>query len=252
MKNPMFHLSVPGRWRHPGLFLAGLLLTTATIHSGLAAERRLMNEGRFREELSEFQAARGPAEQRRRANALIESKAWFSSQQVKTLALQIQDEEVRFDFALAAHPRTVDPENFYDVYDAFAKFSTVFRLHDRIRGQTSEPQTPMVGIGPQPASEAEMEDILRALKAEPFDDARLKQARQIVTARPRFTARQIREFLKLFAFDNSRLELAKAAYDYVLDPENYYQVNEAFTFSSNREELAAYIEKRRAEPMEPR
>lgn len=248
----MFHGSVPARWRQSGLLLAGLLLTAATIHSGLAGEHSLMNEGRFRAELSEFQSARGPAEQRRRANALIESNAWFSSQQVKTIALQIQDEEVRFDFALAVHPRTVDPENFYDVYDAFAKFSTVFRLHDRIHGRIHEPSGPGVVAGPQPASEAEVEDILRALKAEPFDDARLKQARQIVTARPRFTARQVREFLKLFAFDNSRLELAKAAYDHVLDPENYYQVNEAFSFSNNREALAAYIEKRRAEAPEHR
>lgn len=88
--------------------------------------------------------------------------------------------------------------------------------------------------------------MLRTLKNEDFDDKRLALARQIVTSARagRLQSRQVREMLKLFSFDDRRLELAKAAYGSVTDPWAYHVVNEAFDFATNREALARYIQER--------
>jgi hypothetical protein len=48
--------------------------------------------------------------------------------------------------------------------------------------------------------------------------------------------------VKLFSFDDSRLEIAKYAWDYTIDRDNYYQVADVFTFSSSKESLMKFLE----------
>jgi hypothetical protein len=49
----------------------------------------------------------------------------------------------------------------------------------------------------------------------------------------------------LFTFENNRLEVAKYAYRKTADKQNYYQLNDALTFSSTKEELARFIRESR-------
>jgi len=48
--------------------------------------------------------------------------------------------------------------------------------------------------------------------------------------------------MKSFEFEDTKLEYAKYAYTLCFNPENYWKVNEAFTFESNIDELNEYIE----------
>lgn len=207
-------------------------------------------EHQFHETIRRLERMPNPTEQAREADALIRDR-WLSSQQVKTVAKTIAQEDARLNFVLNAYPRTVDPEHFYEVYDAFTNFSKVFRLHDQIQRQDrqgrfpgSPPPAPAV---PQPITEEAFADLLKALRGEVMEDAKKSLARQMLAGRPRFLSRQVRELVKVFTFDDGRLEIAKYAYDAVLDPENYYLVNQAFTFSDRKESLAHYIESRRTE-----
>jgi len=51
----------------------------------------------------------------------------------------------------------------------------------------------------------------------------------------------VKELVGLFTFESSKLEIAKAAYGRTIDKNNFYQVNDAFTFSSSVDELSEYI-----------
>ncbi len=62
----------------------------------------------------------------------------LSSSQVKQITLLFFADQDKLEFCKAAYKNTVDKENFYDVYDAFAYFSTVFRLHDYVILQRSQ------------------------------------------------------------------------------------------------------------------
>jgi len=79
-----------------------------------------------------------------------------------------------------------------------------------------------------------------SLRKEWFENSRLTMAHQIVD-KNYFTSQQVKELLFLFTFENNRLDLAKYAYGNTIDKENYFIVNDAFTFNSNKDALARYI-----------
>lgn len=207
-----------------------------------------MPETTFAPALRQMQSA--PEAGRLDAAQALLGRGRVSSAQVKAVAALLPDDEARFHFCVAAHPVTVDPENFYDVYDAFRSFSRVFRLHDAVRGG-AVPPAPMPVPPPAPAAitDAEARGMVRALENESFDDRRLAVARPMVTgARGRLLSRHVRDLLATFSFDDRRLELAKLAFDSVVDPWNYHVVNETFTFASNREALARHLQQRSPPP----
>lgn len=91
---------------------------------------------------------------------------------------------------------------------------------------------------------ATFDQFRQTLKKEAFDDTRLKLAKQFVSSNY-FNAVQVKEMMGLFAFEDSKLELAKYAYDYTVDKGNYFIVNDAFVYSSSKEELMNYIKNRK-------
>ena len=78
------------------------------------------------------------------------------------------------------------------------------------------------------------------LRREWMENARLTSAKQVVDANY-FTSQQVKELLLLFTFEGNRLDLAKYAYKRTVDKENYYIVNDVFTFNNNKEKLSEYI-----------
>ncbi len=77
----------------------------------------------------------------------------FSSLQIKGLAEVFRDDDARLEFAQLAYARVFDPQDFYEVYNSFAYFSTVFRLHDHVLarrgGASNNPSNPNPSNPPQ-------------------------------------------------------------------------------------------------------
>jgi hypothetical protein len=81
----------------------------------------------------------------------------------------------------------------------------------------------------------------QTIESKGFDDTKLSTAKQVAKANC-LTTDQILEIMKIFGFEDSRLEFAKYAYDFCFDQNNYYTVGEGFSFDSSTEELNEYIE----------
>jgi hypothetical protein len=215
-----------------------------------AAENSAVSQERLDADLQSLSAERDDGSRLGQAKELAH-RHWLSSLQVKAIASRLADDKARLEFATAAFPRTVDPENFYEVYDAFVSFSHVMRLHDRIRQFERIP--PVVVEVPAHVSDKEIKDILQTLRKESFDQTRMSVARQILSShRGGFLSQQVRQMLGCFDFEPNRLELAKFAYDFTVDPEKYYLVNDAFDFDGNKQALARYIQSRNRPPPGPR
>lgn len=232
--------------------LFGVLLAAGTLWLGvaLAAEPPVQLEDEtFQDQMRSLSTERNEKERFHRAQSMI-MRHRLSSLQVKAICSRLSDDAARLEFALAAYPRTVDPENFYEVYDAFTSFSKVLRLHDAVRPRAPQwPDRPPVVVTPPPMTEEEVKSVIKALRQESFDNTRAQVARQIVSTSPkRFLSTQIKQMVQCFDFENARLEFAKFAFDYVQDPERYYVVNEAFDFDGSKQALARHIESRRAAP----
>jgi hypothetical protein len=89
-------------------------------------------------------------------------------------------------------------------------------------------------------SQADFTSTKQTLRREIYENTRLDLAKQVINTNY-FTSQQVKELLQLFTFENNKLDLAKYAYKNTVDRKNYSTVNDVFTFSNSRDELARYI-----------
>lgn len=94
---------------------------------------------------------------------------------------------------------------------------------------------------PMPMSPADFESAKKSIKSKGFDDTRLTLAKQIIGSNCLLCS-QIKELMELMSFEDTKLDLAKFAWTHNLDRGNYYQLNDAFHFSSSIDELNKYTE----------
>ncbi len=94
---------------------------------------------------------------------------------------------------------------------------------------------------PVAMSATEFAEAMESIKSKSFEDTKLTTAKQICKSSC-MTADQIRDINKSFGFEDSRLEFAKYAYDYVYDASKYYKVNDSFQFEMTIEELDEYLQ----------
>jgi hypothetical protein len=221
-------------------WLLGILVAVSAYAQPAEDSRSRVTDSQLNEQIRHLKSQSADSEKLRRAQDWMPSR-YLSSLQVKAMAAAFADEGARLEFAQAAFSRTVDPENFYEVYDAFSSFSKVFRLHDFVKRFQAASHSPLALL-PQALTDEEFTAVKAAIRKENFDDRKKSLARQIISGRPRFSSRQVKEILALFDFDAARLDVAKFAYDYTIDRENFFQVYDAFEFSSNKDNLTNYLE----------
>lgn len=84
------------------------------------------------------------------------------------------------------------------------------------------------------------EQVLQSMEKEWFEGNKIKSATHVVKNNA-LTTSQVKQIMQLFSFENNKLEVAKQAYANTVDKRNYSSVNDLFSFSSSREELARFI-----------
>lgn len=103
--------------------------------------------------------------------------------------------------------------------------------------------TGKVGCTP-PVSAARIDDMAKTVENQTFNDDKVRVTKQIIRTNC-ITLDQLVVLLNNFDWDDGKLEIAKFAYDYVYDLENYYKVYDLFTFSSSGEELEEFLNMKR-------
>ena len=86
----------------------------------------------------------------------------------------------------------------------------------------------------------EFETVKQSISKEWLESNRLSSIKFIID-RNYFTVQQTRELMMLFSFESNKLEVAKHAYKKTVDNRNYIMVNDLFSFSSSKDELARFI-----------
>lgn len=87
----------------------------------------------------------------------------------------------------------------------------------------------------------DFDSAVRSIKSKSFEDSKLTMAKQITKGNC-LSAEQVRDVMRAFDFEETKLDYAKFAYDYTVDQGNYYKVNDAFDFEMTIEELDAYLQ----------
>lgn len=73
-----------------------------------------------------------------------------------------------------------------------------------------------------------------------FEDTKLSTAKTIIKANC-LTTDQVCQICKLFGFEDSKLDFAKTAYSRTVDPNNYFKVNDVFSFDASKTDLNEFI-----------
>lgn len=96
-----------------------------------------------------------------------------------------------------------------------------------------------IGCTP-PLSADRVSSMAKTVEKQTFGDDKVRVTKQIIRTNC-LTLDQLIVILNKFDWDDGKLEIAKFAYDYVYDLENYYMVYDLFTFSSSGEELEEFL-----------
>lgn len=183
----------------------------------------------------------------------------LTTSQVKELCGLFGEDYVRLEFAKLAYVRTIDRSNYYEVFNSFMYFSTVFTLYDHIKAvQNSQTiQQPNVLTFPEysyPSAEsssnnrncqypmAENDFYLQAQQVAALnnDTDRSNRLSQIA-ANNCLTVAQIMKFSSLLSQENNRLVFLKRAYDRCYDIDHYPATVQVFNHMPNRSNLMNYV-----------
>lgn len=83
---------------------------------------------------------------------------------------------------------------------------------------------------------ADLNLAIETVMASDFEDAKVSTAKAIVSGNC-LSCEQVTALCKLFGLEESRLEFAKYAFPYIIDPKNYLKLNNALACDSSRQEL---------------
>jgi hypothetical protein len=193
----------------------------------------------------------------------IVSENKILSEQVKKMAELFSNDNGRLDFAESAYQNTVDKENFYEVYNAFSYFSTVFRLHDYVIEQRGGSKTnieiPTNNVMTFPSieypdfrkyfgkigctniiSDQDFTQLAEKVFKEINEDKKLALANNISYSNCLQTA-QAMKIASLLQRESSRIDFLKKAMPKVFDPDNYKYAMPLFTSDSYKQELNELI-----------
>jgi hypothetical protein len=107
-----------------------------------------------------------------------------------------------------------------------------------------QPNHPFGGWGNiQPMSAQDFQQLINTVSNRSFESDKLLISKQALKDRYLSTA-QIAQLMNLYSFESTKLAFAKYAFDFCADPQNYYTINDAFTFSGSINSLEQYISRR--------
>lgn len=106
--------------------------------------------------------------------------------------------------------------------------------------QTSAATTTPAGTCALAMNNSSFEELTNSIKAKSFEDAKMKVAKQGISANC-VSAAQVRKLMDLFSFEENKLEITKYSYRYTVDKNNYFKVNDGFSFDSSVDSLNEYI-----------
>lgn len=168
-----------------------------------------------------------------------------AAQAMKTAAI-FPNESTRLAFIQEVTMKVYDRENLRSADQLFTTAINRNALNnflDQKFGGTVNAENPATANVCM-VSNQEFISIESSLKSQSFNNTRVNLGKQIIKDKACFTSAQIRDLVKIYEFENSKLDIAKFAYDYCVDKKNYYLVNEAFQFDSSKNTLLKFIQGR--------
>jgi hypothetical protein len=164
----------------------------------------------------------------------------FTASQLMRFSTLLQLENNRLNYLKRMYERCFDVNNLQQATQVFANqfnqqnFTAFLQQQNTQNNPAAQPVVCSI-------SDAEFQDIRKRITNENFNNARLNMAKTLLRVKKCFSSAQVREITKVFSFDKDKLDIAKFAYDFTTDKQNYYTISDVFTFQNDKQAFLNFI-----------
>ncbi len=171
----------------------------------------------------------------------LATRTCLSTAQAMKLATSLNIENNRLDLLKKAYLRIYDEANFDFATQVFTHIPNQLALREFLinvrKANQVVPVKPICQV-----NEMEFKTIKDPLAAESSSSSRLSIARDQIPRFSCYKSNQIKQLVALFSSSSDKLNLAKFAFDFVGDKENYfYEISPLFPSSMDRQSLSNFI-----------
>jgi hypothetical protein len=175
----------------------------------------------------------------------LATRTCLSTAQAMKLATSLNIENNRLDLLKKTYLRIYDEANFDFATQVFTHIPNQAALREFLiamrKAKLAVPVAPLCHV-----NEMEFKTIKEPLAAESSSSTRLSIARDQIPRYKCYKSNQIKQLVALFSSSSDKLNLAKFAFDYVADKENYFfELSPLFPSSMDRQSLSNYIASRK-------
>ncbi len=176
-------------------------------------------------------------------DVLENSSNYFSTAQAMEMIQSVADQSSRLHLAKAVYSRLTDPQNFKLMYTLFSDNYYLNSLKSYVEANSNTNVTGIHNYGKVAMSEADFTKLYNTSRSHFRTSSILRDVTNALTnTNNYFTSYQARQMIMLVKTETDRLQLAKSVYRGIVDPNNFLaQMNDLFSWQSNRDELADYV-----------
>ncbi|TAE46508.1 MAG: DUF4476 domain-containing protein [Cytophagales bacterium] len=172
----------------------------------------------------------------------------MTTAQIMQFSTLLQNENNRLNYLRRMYARSFDSGNYQQAVQVLSSNANQQNLVAFLQAENNN--TPVINPTnptntPCLITDADFKDIRDRIAKESFNNARITLARTIISAKRCFNTTQIRNIMTIFSFDNDKINIAKFAYDFCTDKDNYFKLVDAFTFNREKQELMKFIDSKR-------
>lgn len=162
--------------------------------------------------------------------------------QVMKIASLLQNESSRLDFLKKSYQKVFDPDNYKFAAQVFTSDNFKNEFNTFIGGGA------VTVITTNPPCEINTQDfaaIKNQISKQSFTNTKLNLAKQLIQDKKCYKTAQIIELIALFPYSDSKMEIAKFAYDYTTDKDNYTKIADSFSFSRDKDDFLKFLQSKR-------
>jgi hypothetical protein len=180
----------------------------------------------------------------------LENRSYYTDQ-LRTALGWLSFESSKLDLAKWAYDNAADKENYWKLEDVFSFSSSKNELTEYIQGRgviNNSDNRYRDGyeynnVNARAISDQDIADLGIRVKDRIGDSDKLTLVQSVLNGKEYYTD-QLRTILGWFSFESTKLDFAKWAYANTIDQENYWKLEDVFSFSSTKTELTDYIQGR--------
>jgi hypothetical protein len=207
--------------------------------------RTAMTEANFNNLLNQIRGQWLPGAKKVAVMNAFNGGEYFTTAQAIELIKLDKDEPDRLDMAKASYKTIIDPANFPQVYNLFAvkAYRDELAVYVRNYSVNANPSAPGSGTTYRTAmADADFNTLYNNIRGQWLPGAKKAAVINAFTNGSNyFTASQASKLIQLDNDEPDRLDMAKASYKVIVDPNNFNVVYDLFTSQSYKDALTMYV-----------